>query len=94
MLTGAEAGITRDAIALDFIWRGQQIRLVDTAGLRRQARIDGKIEALAAADLRRAIKYAQVVVLVLDAGRYAGKTRFIHCAPRYRRGACDGVGSE
>ena len=67
MLTGAEAGITRDAIALDFAWRGQQIRLVDTAGLRRQARIDGKIESLAAAESRRAIKYAQIVVLVLDA---------------------------
>jgi GTP-binding protein len=66
-LTGPEAGITRDAIAVDWEWQGKKVRLVDTAGLRRKARIAEKIEKLAGADSQRAIRLAQVVVLVLDA---------------------------
>ena len=66
-LTGPEAGITRDAIAVDWEWHGRKVRLVDTAGLRRKARIAEKIEKLAGADSQRAIRLAQVVVLVLDA---------------------------
>jgi GTP-binding protein len=66
MLTGPEAGITRDAIAIEWIHRGRAIRLVDTAGLRRRAKVVDKLEWLSTADTGRAIKYAQVVVLVLD----------------------------
>ena len=67
LLTGPEAGITRDSIALDWSYRGRPLKLVDTAGLRRRARIDGKLERLSGADARRAIRYAQVVALLLDA---------------------------
>ncbi len=66
MLTGPEAGITRDAIAIEWQHRGRAIRLVDTAGLRRRAKVVDKLEWLATSDTQRAIKYAQVVVLVLD----------------------------
>ncbi|HEU0072308.1 MAG TPA: ribosome biogenesis GTPase Der [Alphaproteobacteria bacterium] len=66
-LTGPEAGITRDAISVDWLWQGRKVRLVDTAGLRRKARVDEKLEKLAGADSIRAIRLAQVVVLVLDA---------------------------
>jgi GTP-binding protein len=67
MLTGPEAGITRDAIAIDWVWRDRPIRLVDTAGLRRRARVQDKLEKLAVADALRAIRFAEVVVLLLDA---------------------------
>ncbi len=66
MLTGPEAGITRDAIAVEWRHRGRPVRLVDTAGLRRRAKVVEKLEWLSTADTQRAIKYAQVVVLVLD----------------------------
>ncbi len=69
VLTGPEAGMTRDAIAVDWTWRDRRIRLVDTAGLRRRARVDEKVEKLAVADALRVIRMAQVVVLVLDAGQ-------------------------
>ncbi len=67
LLTGPEAGITRDAIAIDWAWRDRAIRLVDTAGMRRRPRIDGTIEELSVADALRAIRFAETVVLVLDA---------------------------
>jgi GTP-binding protein len=66
-LTGPEPGVTRDAIAVDWTWRGHAVRIVDTAGLRRRARIFEKIEQMSVADSLRAIRLAQVVVLVLDA---------------------------
>ena len=66
MLTGPEAGITRDAIAVEWWFAGRPIRLIDTAGLRRRARVTGKVEKLSADDSFRAIQYAQLVVLVLD----------------------------
>ena len=67
LLTGPEPGITRDAIALEWQWRGRPIRLVDTAGLRRRARIEEQLERLAAADTLRTIRFAGTVVLLLDA---------------------------
>ena len=67
MLTGPEAGITRDAISTPWEWGGRQFRLVDTAGLRKQARVNEKLEHLSVNDTFRAIQYAQVVILVLDA---------------------------
>jgi GTP-binding protein len=67
LLTGPEAGITRDAIAIDWTWKGAPIRLIDTAGLRRRSKVVGKVERLSSADTERALKYAHVAVLVLDA---------------------------
>ncbi|QCI68042.1 ribosome biogenesis GTPase Der [Phreatobacter stygius] len=67
MLTGPEAGITRDAIAVDWDWGGRKFRLVDTAGLRKRARIEDKLEKLSVADALRAIRFAQVVVVCMDA---------------------------
>jgi len=67
MITGPEAGLTRDAIAADFAWQGKKVRLYDTAGLRRKARISARPETLAVGDALRAIRFAEVVVLLLDA---------------------------
>ncbi|TVR98790.1 MAG: ribosome biogenesis GTPase Der [Rhodospirillales bacterium] len=67
LLTGPEAGITRDAIQVAWTWRGRAFRLVDTAGLRRKARVEGKLERLAAGDTLRAIRFAHVAVIVIDA---------------------------
>lgn len=67
MLTGPEAGITRDSISVDWEWRGRSVRLFDTAGMRRKARVTEKIEKLAVADGLRAIRFAEVVVLLFDA---------------------------
>jgi GTP-binding protein len=67
MLTGPEAGITRDAITVDWTWRGRAFRLVDTAGIRRKAKVVGKLEKLSVGDALRAIRFAEVVVLVMDA---------------------------
>jgi GTP-binding protein len=67
MLTGPEAGITRDAISSDFEWRGQKIKLWDTAGIRRKSRVVGKIEKLAVSDALRAIRFAECVVVLIDA---------------------------
>lgn len=67
LLTGPEAGITRDSISVPWSWQGREFRLIDTAGLRRRAKVTEKVEALSGAETRRAINFAQVVVLVLDA---------------------------
>jgi GTP-binding protein len=69
MITGPEAGITRDSISMKWEWEGRPVQLVDTAGLRKRAKVDDKLERLSAADTRRAIDYAEVVVLLLDATR-------------------------
>lgn len=67
VLTGPEAGMTRDAITIAHTYKGTPFELVDTAGIRRKANVTGKIEKLAVADALRTIEYAHVVVLVLDA---------------------------
>ena len=69
MITGPEAGITRDSISLQWEWNGHPVQLVDTAGLRKRAKVDDKLERLSAADTKRAIDFAEVVVLLLDATR-------------------------
>ena len=69
MITGPEAGITRDSIAIEWEWQGRPVRLIDTAGLRRKAKVEDKLERLSAADTQRAIDFAEVVVLLLDATR-------------------------
>jgi GTPase len=67
MLTGPEAGITRDAIPVNWTWQERAVRLVDTAGLRRRAKVQEKLEKLSTQDSIRAITFAEVVVLVMDA---------------------------
>lgn len=67
MLTGPEAGVTRDAITSEWSWNGRLINLVDTAGLRRHSRISDSLEKMSAASTKHAAFMAQVVVLVLDA---------------------------
>jgi GTP-binding protein len=67
LVTGPEAGITRDAIALRWDWHGHPVRLVDTAGMRRKSRIEVRIEKLSVAETLNAIRFAEIVVLVLDA---------------------------
>ncbi|MBI3452966.1 MAG: ribosome biogenesis GTPase Der, partial [Rhodospirillales bacterium] len=67
MLTGPEPGITRDAIEVPWAWKGRGFRLVDTAGLRKRARIDNPIERMSGVETLRVVREAQVVVLVLDA---------------------------
>ncbi|MDB5561445.1 MAG: GTP-binding protein, partial [Hyphomicrobiales bacterium] len=67
LLTGPEAGITRDSIMVPWEWEGRVINLVDTAGIRRKARVQEKLEKLAVGDALRSIQYAEVVVLLLDA---------------------------
>ncbi|CAN7386090.1 ribosome biogenesis GTPase Der [Phenylobacterium sp. LjRoot164] len=67
LLTGPEAGITRDAIPVDWTWDGRPVRLVDTAGLRRKAKVQEKLEKLSTGDTIRAITFAEVVILVMDA---------------------------
>ncbi len=66
LLTGPEAGITRDAISVAADWGGRPVRLWDTAGMRRKAKVTGKLEKLSVADGLRAVKFAEVVVLLLD----------------------------
>jgi GTPase len=68
LLTGPEAGITRDSIAVELRWRGRTFLLHDTAGLRKRAKIDEKLEKLSVADAINAVKFADVVVLLMDAG--------------------------
>ena len=67
LLTGPEAGITRDAIPVDWEFDGRPVRLVDTAGLRRKARVQEKLEKLSTHDSIRAITFAEIVILVMDA---------------------------
>jgi GTP-binding protein len=67
LLTGPEAGITRDSISVDLIWRGREIKLVDTAGMRRKAKVQDKLERLAVSDSLRSIQFAEIVVVMLDA---------------------------
>jgi GTP-binding protein len=69
LITGPEAGITRDSISLDWEWQDRAVRLVDTAGLRKRAKVTDKLERLSTADARRAIDHAEVVVVLLDATR-------------------------
>jgi GTP-binding protein len=66
LLTGPEAGITRDAIAVGHVWQNHKFRIYDTAGLRRRSRVDEKLEKLSVADALNAVRFAEVVVVLLD----------------------------
>ncbi|MGV3481629.1 MAG: ribosome biogenesis GTPase Der [Sphingobium sp.] len=67
LITGPEAGITRDSIAIDLKWNDRPLRLIDTAGMRKRAKVQDKLEKLSVADALRAVDFAEVVVLLLDA---------------------------
>ncbi len=74
LITGPEAGITRDSIAIDWTWQApdgasRPVRLIDTAGMRKKAKVEDKLEKLSVADARRAVDFAEVVVLLLDSTR-------------------------
>jgi len=66
LLTGPEAGITRDAISVSMDWNGTPVRLFDTAGMRKKAKVQEKLEKLSVSDGLRAVKFAEVVVVLLD----------------------------
>ena len=67
LLTGPEVGITRDAISLKFVWNGTSVKFFDTAGMRKKAKVQDKIEKLSVSDGLRAVKFAEIVVVLLDA---------------------------
>ncbi|AZO25240.1 ribosome biogenesis GTPase Der [Mesorhizobium sp. M1E.F.Ca.ET.045.02.1.1] len=67
LLTGPEAGITRDSISVDWDWRGRRIKLFDTAGMRRKSKVQEKLEKLSVQDGLRAIRFAEIVIIMLDA---------------------------
>jgi len=69
LLTGPEAGITRDSIAVDTEWEGRKFKIYDTAGMRRRSRIEEKLEKLSVADALNAIHFADVVVVLIDGAR-------------------------
>lgn len=66
LITGPEAGLTRDSIAVPWLWDGRPVKLWDTAGLRRRARVESKLEKLSAADTLRAVRFAEAVVVLID----------------------------
>ena len=67
LLTGPEAGITRDSISIDWEWEGRRIRLVDTAGLRRKNKVQERLERMSTGETIRSLKYADIIALVMDA---------------------------
>ncbi len=67
MLTGPEAGLTRDSICVTWQWKGRPVELFDTAGLRKQARVTGKLERLSTQDTKRALNFAEIVIVLIDA---------------------------
>jgi GTPase len=67
LLTSADAGTTRDSISVEVDWNGRKLRVFDTAGLRRRSRVEEKLEKLSVADALRAVRFAEVVVLMMDA---------------------------
>lgn len=67
LLTGPEAGITRDSVSIDWEWEGRKIRLVDTAGLRRKAKVQERLERMSTGETIRSLKYADIIALVMDA---------------------------
>ncbi|MGE0564669.1 MAG: ribosome biogenesis GTPase Der [Pseudolabrys sp.] len=69
LLTGPEAGITRDSIAVETEWQGRKFKIYDTAGMRRRSRIEEKLEKLSVADALNAIRFADVVVVLIDGER-------------------------
>ena len=67
LLTGPEAGVTRDSITIDYVWQGRRVQFHDTAGMRKKAKVHETLEVMSVQDSLRSIKFAQVVVLLMDA---------------------------
>ncbi len=67
LLTGPEAGITRDSVSVDWVWNDRHVRLVDTAGLRKRAKVQARLERMSTGETIRALKYADIVALIMDA---------------------------
>lgn len=67
LLTGPEAGLTRDSITIDWVWQGRRVQFHDTAGMRKKARVNETLEKMSVGETLRAIKFAQVVVILMDA---------------------------
>ena len=90
LLTGPEAGITRDAIAVQVDWLGTPFRIFDTAGMRKKAKVQEKLEKLSVSDGLRAVKFAEVVVVLLDVQIPFESQDLRHRRPRRARGAGGG----
>lgn len=88
LLTGPEAGVTRDAITIPWEWRGKSILLTDTAGLRKRGKVDYDLEKISAADTRNAIDFAEVVILVLDANVPMEKQDLLIASKVLEEGRC------
>jgi GTP-binding protein len=78
VLTGPEPGVTRDAVSIDWTYEGRPIELFDTAGLRKRARIDDRMEKLSASDAIRAVRFAHCVILMIDASEIEPNTGSLH----------------
>ncbi len=78
LITGPEAGITRDSIAIDWQFEGKNIRLIDTAGIRKKANIQQKLETLSVYETMRAIRFAQIVVMLIDVSSIQEKSKDHH----------------
>ena len=68
LLTGPEAGITRDSVTVKWKWEGREIRLVDTAGLRKRAKVQERLEKMSTGETVRSLKYADIIALIMDPG--------------------------
>lgn len=88
LLTGPEAGVTRDAITIPYEWRGKTLLLTDTAGLRKRGKVEKDLEKISAADTINAIDYAEVVVLVLDANAPMEKQDLVIASKVLNEGRC------
>lgn len=88
LLTGPEAGVTRDSITIPYEWRGKSLLLTDTAGLRKRGKVEKDLERISAADTINAIDYAEVVVLVLDANAPMEKQDLVIASKVLNEGRC------
>ena len=84
MLTGPEPGLTRDSICVSWQWKGRAIELFDTAGMRKQARVTGKLERLSTQDTKRALDFAEIVIVMIDATQ-AFEKQDLHIADQVAR---------
>ena len=88
LLTGPEAGVTRDSITLPWEWKGNKILLTDTAGLRKHGKVSDDLEKLSAADTRNCIDFAEVVILVLDANQQMERQDLMIASKVLNEGRC------
>jgi len=91
LITGPEAGITRDSISVDWIWDGRRVRLSDTAGLRKRGKVADRLERMSAADTLRAVRFAEVVLILMDAQNPLEKQDLHLADMAYKEGRAVGV---